>query len=488
MAEEVVLVLDCGATNIRTIAVNRDGKIKAVSSLRNETSPDPEYPEYRIWDVDLLWDKFKKTTRDVIQRLSGEKIVAVTVDTFGVDGAPFDARGNMLYPVISWQCKRTAPVMSNIEKFIPLEKLYRINGLQPFTFNTINKLIWLKENKREVFEKMHHFLFISSIFLYRLTGEMVTDTSMAGTSMLTDIRKRDFSDEILAAIGVGRNLFPRMAEPGEAAGETTAEASRALGIPEGIPVIVTGHDTQFAIFGSGAQINVPVLSSGTWEILMVRAQTGNIVPAHLQQGITYEFDPTPGLVNAGIQWIASGTLEWIRRMFYSRESDHPDIYRIMTGEGGSVTPGSMGVRVNPSFFPGAGDRGAGVISGLTMDIPRGAVYRAALEALACKTLRSLETLQHAAGFTAKHLVCVGGGSKNPLWNQIRADILNIPVRVVKQSETTVMGAAMFAFTGTGYFHDASEAQLHFTSETEEYLPENPDVYQQIIKDYSDLLS
>ena len=91
-------------------------------------------------------------------RINVKQIIGVTVTTFGVDGTLFDRSGKMLYPVISWQCERTNPIMANIGKYIPLNDLYSECGVLPFTFNTINKLIWFIEQKPELVEKSHRFL------------------------------------------------------------------------------------------------------------------------------------------------------------------------------------------------------------------------------------------------------------------------------------------------------------------------------------------
>ncbi len=486
MEKNIVLVLDCGATNIRTIAVNERGGIEAVSSLPNNTRSDPENPEHRIWDVYEIWEKFGTTTREVLARIDMKRIVAVTVTTFGVDGAPFTRNGEMLYPVISWQCPRTLPVMSRIDKYIPLPELYRITGLQPFAFNTINKLIWLKEQKPDLMEKTDVFLFIPSIFLYFLSGKMVTDITMAGTSMLTDLQKRTFSEEILRRIGYDVSLFPGLCEPGEVVGTTTQRAREALGLPAGVPVVTAGHDTQFAIYGSGAGENDPVLSSGTWEILMVRNR--KILPDDklMQAGVTTELDVTPGLVNPGLQWIASGMLEWIRKMFFTKEYDRQDIYDIMIGEAERVAPGSQGIRIDPAFYT-SGDTGGGMIRGLTMDTTRGALYRAALEALVFKTKHSLSILETTGGFRASQLLLVGGGSRNRLWNQLRADILGIPVRVVRQRETTVLGAALFALAATGVYSSPEEARRHVVYATEDYLPAGDGKeYEKVGRDYQEI--
>ncbi len=486
---DVVLVLDCGATNIRTIAVNAHGQIVAVSSVPNNTQPDPFYPEYRIWDVDEIWKKFSRTTHEVMEKIRNNRIVAITVTTFGVDGAPFSADGEMIYPVISWQCPRTAPVMENIDKYIPLDKLYGISGLQPYNFNTINKLIWLKENKPDVVEKMDHFLFISSIFLFYLTGEMATDMTMAGTSMLTDLKKRRFSDEILESIGFSTDIFPGICEPGTVVGRTNSRAGKDLGVPEGIRVVATGHDTQFAIYGSGANENVPVLSSGTWEILMVRSRDIDIKTELLKQGVTTELDPLPGLYDIGVQWIGSGALEWIKKMFYTAEAKNSNIYDLMISEAGKIPPGSHGIRVDPSFYPGSADAGTGMITGLNMDSKREEIYRAGLEALASRTRKSMQILENAGNFTASQLLVVGGGSKNKLWNQLRADILKIPVRVVNQKETTVLGSALFAFYGIGMYDSPDAARQAIDYHTEDYNPSrDAPAYDLLYQDYLKLFN
>src|SRR5512133_3783638 len=102
MLKDIVIVFDCGATNVRVIAINSSGAILASESLSNNTSPDPDYPSYRIWDVPVIWDKLCTACNKVVADVGKKNIAGVTVTTFGVDGTFFDHSGNMLYPVISW--------------------------------------------------------------------------------------------------------------------------------------------------------------------------------------------------------------------------------------------------------------------------------------------------------------------------------------------------------------------------------------------------
>jgi len=461
---DIVIVFDCGATNVRVIAINIKGEILASESFPNHTVPDPMYPEYRIWDVNRIWERMCRASQKVVSKINPKQIAGVTVTTFGVDGTLFDKSGKMLYPVISWQCERTNDIMNNIERYLPLTDLYNESGVLPFSFNTINKLIWFAGNKPDIVSKSSHFLFISSIFSFFLTGEMVNDTTMAGTSMLTSLKSRNFSEEILGKIGFPREKLGTPVEPGTITGRVTLKSSEETAIPEGIPVVATGHDTQFAIFGSGAGINQPVLSSGTWEILMVRSDRYRSGKEQLDLGITTELDSRPNLYNIGNQWIASGVLEWARRNFYSEITEN--VYETMVAGAEKIPQGCNGVKVNPKFYEELKGKPSGQILGLTMETTRDEIFRAILEALSLRLAEGKRALENAGGFKSESILCVGGGSKNRLWNQLRADYTGVPLKIIDQKETTVLGASLFVQAACGNTGSPEEARSGIDYKTE----------------------
>ena len=168
------------------------------------------------------------------------------------------------------------------------DKVYGITGVQNYSFNTLYNFLWFKQNRPDVIENAERFLFVPSLLVHKLTGEFANDITMAGTSMTTNLVERKASDEIFATIGI-ENKMGELHNPGHIAGVIHARASKQTGLPIGIPVILAGHDTQFAVLGSGVGVNEPILSSGTWEILMVRSQTNAHTPLHQQAGITNEF-------------------------------------------------------------------------------------------------------------------------------------------------------------------------------------------------------
>ena len=465
---DIVIVFDCGATNVRTIAINGKGEILASESYTNNARPDPFYPAYRIWDVNEIWAKMCRASQKVISQINASNIVGITVTTFGVDGTLFDKTGKMLYPVISWQCERTNQIMANIDKYIPVTILYNECGVLPFTFNTINKLIWFEEKRPDIIDKSYRFLFMPSIFSLLLTGEMVNDTTMSGTSMLTNLASRIFSKNILDKINFPSEKMGTAVEPGTVTGKINARASSETGIPEGIPVVATGHDTQFAIFGSGAEINQPVLSSGTWEILMVRSEKFRSGTEQLELGITTELDSLPGLYNIGNQWIASGILEWARRNLYNDITD--DVYKTMISGAEKVPAGCNGVKVVPKFYEELKGKPAGQILGLKMESTRDEIYRAMLEALSERLAEGKRALENAGGFKAESILCVGGGSKNRLWNQLRADFTGVPLKIIDQKESTVLGASLFVQSACGNASSPEEARSAIDYKTEIFEP------------------
>lgn len=481
--KQAVLILDCGATSLKACLVDTTGAIISSHSLPNETAADSFYEGGLIWDINEIWNKLAACSRKTCSWAQDTEIVAVTVTTFGVDGAPMKKNGELCYPVISWQCSRTDRIEKNISKYFEPEKLYQITGLQSYHFNTIHKLIWFKENRPDVLKEMDYYILMPSLILQRISGEFVTDTTMAGTTMLMNNRERRFSEEVLKTLKLSSSIFPQLTEPGTIIGKVKNDSAEVLGIKAGIPVIAAGHDTQFAVLGSGAGVNQPVLSSGTWEILMVRAQCESLQMPSKNSGVTIEVDTQPGLVNLGVQWVASGVLEWINHLFYPDQVGSSR-HAVMIQEAESISPGSSGVTMIPELFRGGISKKPSRIEGFTHETTRAHIYHAALEALCYYTRLGLDKLQQTGAYQSKDIICVGGGSRNQLWNQMRADVLGIPVKSLDMKETTSLGAAITAFTGLGIYNDLQDAFANIKNHYEEYHPgKDSEKYKELYSDY-----
>ncbi|MGR5221236.1 L-fuculokinase [Vibrio parahaemolyticus] len=451
----IALILDCGATNVRAIAVDQKGDIVASHYVSNETIQNGTQ---HVWDFQQIWRKLVDCAKTVTAQINSTDIAAVSVTTFGVDGAPFDKEGQQIYPVISWKCSRTSTVIEQVSQDLDRDELYLANGVGDYSFNTLFKLKWLKEHEPKVYKNMDKWVFISSMLNQKLTGVWTTDRTMAGTSMMTDLDTGDWNEGVLQYLELNRSHFPPMVEAGEIIGTLKEDIAFLLGIPAKTPVVSAGHDTQFALFGSGVKENQPFLSSGTWEILMARSPRPTLHPDYLKDGMTTELDAKNGLFNPAIQWLSSAVMEWVANTYFSDIKNSDNKYATMVAEGEAAPIGCNGVRFNPSFLLDATGKGNGAITGLSINTTRGEIYRAALEGLAFQLKTSLESLSNTCHLNNEFLMVVGGGSRNKLWNQIRADVTGIPIHVVDQPEATVTGAAMYALGGSGVFIDACQAQ------------------------------
>ncbi len=455
-----VIVVDCGSTNLRAIAVDQNGRIAATAGRPNAPVPQPGQPRgYIIWDMEQLWSQICEVTRECAAR--AEDIRAVTFTTWGADGAPVRADGSLAYPPICWQDTRTEALAASIGERMPVLEIYRETGYQVIPFNTLLKLIWLRENEPQTLDGTQ-WLMMAGLLSMRLCGERSIDPTAGGTMMAMDMARRDWSPRMLALAGLDSSFFPSWVEPGGVIGRVTAGAAAETGLPEGIAVVAAGHDTQFAAIGSGAQPGEAILSSGTWEILMLRQDSFQATEDGFADGVLIECDAVPGFYNPQLLMMGSGVLEWIRDHFYAGLGEGDEAYARLAKDCEQVGLGSGGVTVLPSFVASTGPAKRygtqGTILGLTITTEPAQVYRAALEGLTCQLRHALEVLRSATGASPTLIRVVGGGSKNALWNQMRADMTGLPIVTIDQKEATVVGAAMFAQLGAGTFATLAEAQ------------------------------
>jgi L-fuculokinase len=462
MGNPIVIVWDCGATNFRAVAIDSRGEILAQAKAPNQTISQPGgEPEWRIWDIEKIFSDLCRLTTQVVAKVDKSRIKALTITTWGADATPVDRDGNLVYPLVSWQCPRTTPIMERVKSQLDAKDVFCRTGYQFMSFNTLFKMMWIHENAPDAWKKTFKFMNHTGILNHRLTGKFSIDPTMAGTSMAFSVAKRKWDNELLALAGADETIWPELVEPGQVIGTVHSQAAEKTTLPVGLPVLAAGHDTQFALYGSGAALDEAILSSGTWEILMIRTKPLTPDQQTAESGILIEQDAAPGLIDPQFLMMASGTLEWIRKRFWYADGDE-GIYEKMTAEAREVPAGAGNTTFLANFMPQAGPGGAyntpGSIVGLHVNSTRGEIYRAALEGLSMQLRHALEVFNKTIHFNARAIRVVGGGSKNALWNQIRADVTGLPIITTQHTEATVLGGAMFALAGIGEFKSVEEAR------------------------------
>jgi len=491
--EEVAVVFDCGSTNLRVAAVDKSGRIIAQRSQPNAPTPQRDgRPGWLIWDLDEIWRKLCENCKDVVSRVREEyRIVAAIVTTWGADGTLVKRDGSLVYPIISWQCPRTKEIAEEIAKVMDPWEIFKITGYQIISFNTLLKLMWLRKYVPEVFKEAYTWLMMPGLIVHKLTGEFHIDPTSASTMMAMDLAKRDWSEEMLALANLDPSFFPEWKEPGDIVGYIHDKAHAQTGLKKDLPVIVGGHDTQFAILAAGASANELVLSSGTWEILSLRMGEYIVSRKAFEEGIIIEADVEPGFWNPQLLMIASAVLEWIRERFYPELKER--YYETMIKEALKVPIGSGGVMFIPSFVSDSGPtrkyKTQGTILGLNLRTTRAHIYRAALEGLSYQLRLAVEIMMKSFNLKVEGIRVVGGGSKNKLWNRIRADVLGLPVEITRFSEATVLGAALTAFKGVGLYKSFDEALKSIDFGIQTYHPkrEHHEKYEKYYTMYKDVL-
>ncbi|MFO7955566.1 MAG: FGGY family carbohydrate kinase [Candidatus Brocadiia bacterium] len=486
--DELVLVADCGSTNITVTAVGPNGELVASASRANGPVAQAGHPEWRVWDVDAFWEKVCACSRVVTGEVGSDRIRAVVVTTMGADGAPVTAGGELTHPPICWQCPRTEPVAQRWSDEFGARRLFNITGYQVISFNTLFAISWLRQNAPEALDAADAWLMMPGLLNMRLCGEPSLDVTSASTMMLLDLQRGEWSDELLGELGLESSFFPDLAHPEDVIGTVTDEAAAQAGLPSGIPVVAGGHDTQFAPIGSGAGPAEAVLSTGTWEIAMLRTSQPVTSDYAFEQGVSTEIDAVPGLYDPQFLMMGSGALEWVREHFYGEFEDRSEAYGRMIADAADVGPGAGGVMMSPSFKPDTGPLRRygtrGTILGLGVGTERGQVYRAALEGLCFQLREALRILREATGFEPERLRVVGGGSRNELWNRLRADICRMPVVVTERREATTVGAAIAARVGAGRFESLEQGERRVPTETSVVEPsDRADEYEELYRRY-----
>ncbi len=485
---EVVLAIDCGATNILVAAVDENGEVVAESRRPNAPVAQSPDEDWLVWNPERLWAMVADCCQDVAARVGADSVRAVSVLTWGADGAPVTADGKLTYPPIAWQCRRTESVARRLADRLGRRRLYEITGYHVIRFNTLFKLAWLREKAPEALDKADRWLMMPGLLSHRLCGEMSLNITSASTTMMLDIERRTWSPFLLEAVGVDESFFPELVYPGRVIGSVTAQAAEQTGLSEGTPVVAAGHDTQFAPIGSGAEPQEAILSTGTWEIAMLRAAQPVNPDYGFQEGLLTEVDAAPGLYDPQLLMMGSGVLEWVRDQFYADFSDPSTAHRLMIDEARGLLPGSGGLMMVPSFEPDTGPQSrygtGGTLLGMRLSTTRAHIYRAALEGLCFQLREAVRILTEATGMSPGRLRVVGGGARNDLWNQMRSDVTGLPVVVTECREACVLGGAACAWVGAGRYESLTEAAEAVRPGTTVLEPSSEsDAYRELFRRY-----
>ncbi len=462
---DCLLGIDLGSTNVKAILYEPSGRCVASASRPTvRHNPHPDHPDWAIWKPEEIWGAVQETVREAVGRIADPKAVrGVAVTGMGMDGVPVDAKGQWLYPFISWHCPRTIPQQKWWIEHVGADRQFGISGTQIWPFNTGLRLRWMREHEPEILDKTVSWLLIEDFINFMLCGRKATDYSMASTTLLFDQRNQTWSQELLTLSGIDRNLLCEPLPSGTVLGEVHAAAAKATGLAKGTPVVLGGHDYCCGELPTGAFRPGVVLDViGTWEMVVGALDAPILTPAARRTGMFVDAHVARGKWTYMGAMVAADMLEWFRKVTEGdgRSGGDADWDRLVS-LAESAPAGCDGVFFLPhmsgSTCPVVDASSMGAFAGLRNIVTKGHLLRAIIEGINYQFRQIVGGLMSALAVRPDRVVAVGGPTRNRLWMQNKADVTGLAVEVPELDEAVPMGAAILAGIGVGIYKDEEDA-------------------------------
>jgi xylulokinase len=453
------LGIDVGTEGTKVSLFDMDGRVIRDSYEEYELKcPKPGWAEQ---DPDLWWQTAIKNVKTVIK---GSNVSPEDIAGIGICGqmhapVPIDKRGNLLYRSPSLWCdKRNTPQCERLKKTMDEERLIRITGNAITPAWSGIKILWMKENTPNIYNKTYKFLVPKDYLIYKLTSNPSIDWSEASGTFLFDVNKGEWSEQLAKELQIDLDKLPDIYPSHKVVGEVTSKAARVTGLRAGTPVVSGGGDFLCTLLGAGIVSEGRAADiSGTASIVAFYSKKPPI-----DRRIMNLHHVIPGWISFGI--VEGGLLRWFRDEFGYVERQEAtkkrvSTYKIMDSEAETVPPGAGGLILIP-YFIGERTLGSpharGVLFGLTFAHQRMHIIRAIMEGITY-ALRETVEITEELGLKTEAFRLIGGGAVSPLWRRIKADIYGKPTLVLSTYQGGVLGAAILAMVGTDAIKDASAA-------------------------------
>lgn len=479
-----LLGIDASTTGVKALLIDDNGEIVASSTTPLHLStPRPLWSEQDPHD---WWQAAITSIRNVVKEADAENIAAIGLTGQMHGLVLLDDAGEVLRPAILWNDQRCAEECDEIRARLGKDRLVQLSGNDALTGFTAPKIVWVRNHEPDVYDRARHVLLPKDYLRYKLTHEYAMDKADGSGTLLFDLEKRDWSNEILDALEIPGAWLPPTFEGPEITGRITREAAEATGLREGTPVVAGGGDQSAQAVGVGAiRPGVLAVTMGTSGVVFAATETPLIEP----QGRLHAFcHAVPNRWHLmGVMLSAAGSLQWYRDALCPNVS-----FDELVTEAARVPAGSDGLLFLPYLcgertpHPDPLARGAWI--GLTNRHTRGHLTRAVLEGVAFG-LKDIFALMLEVGMRDVHQVRVsGGGAKSMLWRQILADVLDSEPVTVNTTEGAAYGAALLAGVAAGVWSDVDTACAQTIRVSERISPDLANVsrYAEMYRQYQSL--
>jgi xylulokinase len=477
-----ILALDAGTTSLKGALFDLSGKMLGVCV--HEYQLDNPAPDIVELEAKVYWSAAQAVIADLLKATAvpPAAITALGVTSQGETLIVLDRHGRPLRKAIVWLDSRAKAEAEIIKKEFGRDLVYQMTGQQDIVPGwPAAKILWLRNHEPEVFHAADKFLLLEDYLIYRLTGKFATDHALNPSTLYYDLRKGCWWESMLSLLGISPRQLPVLLNSGESAGKVIAHA----GLSTQTVVTVAPIDQVAAAVGAG-NVAPGVITETTGAALAVCATVDG--PVYDPGGrVALYRHAVPGLF-ALLPWIpmAGMILRWFRDEFGGGMD-----YASLVAQAAAVSPGSDGLIVLPHFSgmnsPDVNPEAKGVFWGISTAHRKAHFIRAILEAVAFALRDNLDLLAQS-GIDCREITSLGGGARSRLWLQIKADMLQQRIKTMLCEETTSLGTAVLAATGTGSFTnlEAAIAAMVHPAATISPNTHNREVYDTAFRKYREL--
>jgi len=474
---EYLLGIDLGTSSCKTVLFDRNLKVVCSSSV--------EYPTFfphRGWaeqPADQWWQALIQTVKEVLNRskVNPADIAGIGVDSMGSVALPVDRDGRSLRNGLLWMDRRSEDQCCWINKHLK-DTLWQINGNYNDPSNIAPKVLWIKDNEPEVYEKTDKFLHANGYLVYKLTGQMSMDISEGGLTQLFDTRKGCWSPELIADCGIDRGKLPEIYNCYDIVGKVTSEAASTSGLHAGTPVVAGAMDMVASALGSGvSRLGQVYVAAGTVTAVGMCTDRPEF---HHNLHIYHHILPGMWIKAAGVDF-GGGSLRWFKSLLLEGNYDE------FNDLANQSPPGSNGLIFLPYMVgqraPMWNSNTRGVIFGLNPISDKKDLIRMFMEGNAYG-VRYILNLAEETGLLVHSMRMTGGCTRSPVWAQIFADVSGKKVEIPGSIDVAAIGSAITAGVSTGVFSNFQDILSNMSVETEyQARPENAKIYENIMKIY-----
>jgi len=457
------LGVDIGQTGCKVIAFDADGRPLATA-----------YREYPIISTRPGWAELDSRgviehCKDAIAQVSSavqsrDPVAAIAVCSQGEAFTVVGPGDEFLCNAMITSDTRAYKQVARLSERPGAQTLYEITGHSPHTMFSLFKLAWLRDNRPEILDRAARVLCFEDLMGYVLTGEAVIDYSLAGRTMMFDVRRCDWAEEIFDLIGLDPAVMSRPVPSGRIVGAVRPGLAEQLHLSNHTLVVTGGHDQPCGALGAGViGSGAAMYAMGTSECISPAFDQLLLNDTLRDANLATYHHVVPGLYFTVAFNVTGGSLfRWFRDQFGQEEvrrarEQGADTYDLLVQQ---IPDAPTSILVLPHFAatgtPHFDLSPVGAILGLKLTTQRGEFIKALLEGITYEMKLNVEILAHA-GVEIDELRAIGGGAKSAAWMQIKADIMDKPIVSMAVSEAAGLGAAMLAAVASGALNSIEEA-------------------------------